>query len=135
MSAKLFPQQGSGRSSDFPDQSCATPSQPFGQWHLAAFVPGYSGGPVHDSNVVPSCAPHGAPERERSIPEQRRMSREKSGGSGPGRRAQRIESGCMQQEFDFHGVERGNNLPGVGPMEDSFLIFFPVIPMNRPEEP
>ncbi len=76
-SAKLFPQQGSGRSSDFPDQSCAAPSQPFGQWHLAAFVPGYSGGPVHDSNVVPYCAPYGAPERERSILEQMKMSRGK----------------------------------------------------------
>jgi hypothetical protein len=43
----------SGRSSDFRIVLPAAPSQPIGQWCLAAFVPGYSGGPVPDFHRVP----------------------------------------------------------------------------------
>jgi len=43
----------SGRSSDFRINLRVAPSQPFGQWHHATFVPEYSGGPVPDSHGVP----------------------------------------------------------------------------------
>jgi hypothetical protein len=41
------------RYSDFRIILLAAPSHPFGQWHVAVFVPGYGGGSVTDFNRLP----------------------------------------------------------------------------------
>jgi hypothetical protein len=53
----------SGRSSDFWIILLPAPSRNLLQWHKAAFIPSYSGGPVPDLHRVPSCALISAPER------------------------------------------------------------------------